>query len=308
MRISGSWGVFAVMSAPNQGGPGRRGGHAAPEAEQRTSFEGDVAWRELRARPSRDSVPEPPPASTRRFEFAPTARLAATTVFAAFAVFLLVRSVTKEGGDAFWSRTSGTQVMREVLTGSRPVQGNHPRAESVAEAPVPTVEPAAAPAPASEPPIASARSVVVDAPAPPVQAAMPAPQVQAAVAAPQVQAAIPAPQVQAAIPVPQVQATVSPPSSVPDREEIVALYRRGEELIQQGNVVAARLVLARAAEAGDARSALALGATYDPDALRNHRVVGLVANIDLARQWYAKAAKLGSTEAAQRIELLARGR
>jgi hypothetical protein len=280
--------------------------HSA-KSEERKSFDGDIAWRELRARPSRDSVAEPPRAPAPRFAFAPTARLAATTVFAAFAVFLLVRSVTKNSGDASWSQTSGTQVMREVLTGSRPGHNTQQRTEPVAEAPAPTVaEPAIVPTPAPEPPAASARSVIVDAPAPQVQAAMPAPQVQAAMPPPQVQAALP-PQVQAAPP-PQVQAAVSPPASLPDREEVTALYRRGEELIQQGNIVAARLVFARAAEAGDARSALALGATYDPDALRNHGVVGLVANVDLARQWYAKAAKLGSTEAARRIELLARGR
>jgi hypothetical protein len=260
------------------------------KSEESKSFDGDIAWRELRARPSRDSVAEPPRAPAPRFAFAPTARLAATTAFAAFAVFLLVRSVTKNAGDGSWTQTSGTQVMREVLTGSRPVHNTQQRAEPVAEAPVPTVvEPATAPMPAAEPPVASARSVVVDAPPPQVQATMPARQVQAAV------------------PPPQVQAAVSPPAP-PDREEIAALYRRGEELIQQGNIVAARLVFARAAESGDARSALALGATYDPDALRNHGVVGLVANVDLARQWYAKAAKLGSTEAARRIELLARGR
>src|SRR5262245_48414522 len=110
------------MSAPNQNGPGRRDGPAASshgaKSDERKSFGGDIAWRELRAPPSHDAVPEPPRAPAPRVALAPMVRLAATTVFAAFAVFLLVRSLTKNGGDASWSGTSGTQVMREVLTGS----------------------------------------------------------------------------------------------------------------------------------------------------------------------------------------------
>jgi TPR repeat protein len=64
----------------------------------------------------------------------------------------------------------------------------------------------------------------------------------------------------------------------------------------------------RAAEAGDGRSALALGASYDPDVLRKLGVIGVAGDIALAREWYAKASSYGSREAAQRIELLAHGR
>jgi TPR repeat protein len=64
----------------------------------------------------------------------------------------------------------------------------------------------------------------------------------------------------------------------------------------------------RAAVAGDARSALALGASYDPDVLRKLGVLGVAADAAIAREWYAKASSYGSREAAQRIELLARGR
>ena len=86
------------------------------------------------------------------------------------------------------------------------------------------------------------------------------------------------------------------------------LYRRGEQLIQQGDIAAARLMFARAAEVGDARSALALGASYDPDVLRKLGVLGVAADAALAREWYSKASSFGSREAAQRIDLLALGR
>jgi TPR repeat protein len=67
-------------------------------------------------------------------------------------------------------------------------------------------------------------------------------------------------------------------------------------------------MFARAAEVGDARSALALGASYDPDVLRKLGVLGVAADAALAREWYSKASSFGSREAAQRIDLLALGR
>jgi TPR repeat protein len=84
-------------------------------------------------------------------------------------------------------------------------------------------------------------------------------------------------------------------------EEIAALYQRGEQLIAQSDIAAARLMFARAAKVGDARSALALGASYDPDVLKKLGVIGVAANEELARDWYAKASGFGSREAAQRI-------
>jgi TPR repeat protein len=49
-----------------------------------------------------------------------------------------------------------------------------------------------------------------------------------------------------------------------DPEQIAGLLKRGGELIAAGDVSLARLVLKRAAEAGNASAALELGATYDP--------------------------------------------
>jgi TPR repeat protein len=76
-------------------------------------------------------------------------------------------------------------------------------------------------------------------------------------------------------------------------------------LVAQGDIAAARLMLTRAAEAGDARAALALGATYDADVLRKLGVLGVAADASQARAWYAKAAEYGSGEATRRLEQFA---
>ena len=52
-------------------------------------------------------------------------------------------------------------------------------------------------------------------------------------------------------------------------------------------MAAARLVLQRVADAGDARGALALAATYDPTVLEKLPVHGFAANVALARRWMA---------------------
>jgi TPR repeat protein len=83
------------------------------------------------------------------------------------------------------------------------------------------------------------------------------------------------------------------------------LLKRGEDLIAQGDIAAARLMLTRAAEAGEARAALTLGATYDPEMLRRLGVRGVAADAALARAWYEKAAEYGSGEATRRLEQVA---
>ncbi|MEA2927830.1 MAG: hypothetical protein QOG38_258 [Hyphomicrobiales bacterium] len=90
-----------------------------------------------------------------------------------------------------------------------------------------------------------------------------------------------------------------------DHDEIAALYERSQALIEQGDIASARLTLTRAAEAGDARSALALGTTYDPDVLKKLGVLGVAADPLQAHAWYTKAAGLGSPEASLRLERLA---
>ena len=99
---------------------------------------------------------------------------------------------------------------------------------------------------------------------------------------------------------------IAPPSAqrILDREEIAVLLKRGKDLIADGDLAAARLVLRRAADANDAEAALALGATYDPLVLRALKVYGFKADPVMARDWYEKARELGSAAAPRRLEML----
>jgi curved DNA-binding protein CbpA len=90
-----------------------------------------------------------------------------------------------------------------------------------------------------------------------------------------------------------------------DHEPIKLLIERSERLLSEGDVKAARILLKRAAEAHDARAALALGATYDPIMLAILQVRGVAADASFALDWYAKASEFGSREAQERLRLLA---
>jgi hypothetical protein len=90
-----------------------------------------------------------------------------------------------------------------------------------------------------------------------------------------------------------------------DPSEIASSLRRADDLIASGDFAAARLVLRRAANAGDARAAMTLAGTYDPVILEKLGVHGFVPDVAMARVWYEKAKKFGSAEAPQRLELLA---
>ena len=52
-----------------------------------------------------------------------------------------------------------------------------------------------------------------------------------------------------------------------DREEINLLTKQGEQFAAAGDLVTARILFQRAAEAGDGNAAVALGGTYDPTEL-----------------------------------------
>ena len=89
------------------------------------------------------------------------------------------------------------------------------------------------------------------------------------------------------------------------RDEIDLMLTRGTELLRDGDIASARLLLQRAAEARDERAALALAASYDPNELKKLGVYGSNSDVELAREWYEKARQFGSREAPRRLELLA---
>jgi hypothetical protein len=90
-----------------------------------------------------------------------------------------------------------------------------------------------------------------------------------------------------------------------DPDAIGLLTKQGEQFIAAGDLVTARIVFQRAAEAGNANAALALGATYDPMLLARLGVKGVSGDADKARAWYERAREFGSAEASRRLEILA---
>jgi hypothetical protein len=89
-----------------------------------------------------------------------------------------------------------------------------------------------------------------------------------------------------------------------DPPEIAALLKRGQDYLQNGDIVSARLMLRRAATAGDPHAALMLGATFDPIVLRDLGVLGFTPDPAQARTWYQRAADAGLPEASRRLERL----
>jgi TPR repeat protein len=126
----------------------------------------------------------------------------------------------------------------------------------------------------------------------------------------------------AAAPAPATAATPRPPPekgaepfapprapvlSPAEREAAERLVARGEREIEQGNVANARQFFLRAAQAGLARGALLLAATYDPRELARWRVQGTQPNLGEARKWYERARELGAPEAEERLARLGGG-
>lgn len=119
-----------------------------------------------------------------------------------------------------------------------------------------------------------------------------------------------APAKKSAAPPPVASAPAQPKASVlspADREHAEKLVARGERELENGNIAMARQFFLRAAEAGLARGALLLAATYDPRELARMRVQGVQPNPELARQWYERARALGAPEAEERLARLGAG-
>ena len=111
-------------------------------------------------------------------------------------------------------------------------------------------------------------------------------------------------------PTPVAPATAGPSSLKPTRtldpEDITLLVNEAKKHISTGDVVTARMIFQRAAEAGDASAALALAATYDPTVLAKLGVIGMGADVEKARAWYRMAESFGSAEAKQWLRSLDR--
>jgi hypothetical protein len=94
------------------------------------------------------------------------------------------------------------------------------------------------------------------------------------------------------------------PPNAGDRERALQFYGKGLELLERGDVDAARKFFERAADQGLSQAAMALATTYDPNELAKLKVVGLQGNAAAARKWYDRAAQLGAADANERLRRL----
>ncbi|HEY7643572.1 MAG TPA: hypothetical protein VH858_00905, partial [Hyphomicrobiales bacterium] len=91
----------------------------------------------------------------------------------------------------------------------------------------------------------------------------------------------------------------------PEAEAV--LMTRGNQILQQGGIAAARLIFEEVAEHGSPAGALALARTYDP-AYAVPAGTAPAPNLAEARKWYERAAELGNPDAMQRLAEIASGR
>jgi len=78
-----------------------------------------------------------------------------------------------------------------------------------------------------------------------------------------------------------------------EADRVADLMAHGRKMVDVGYLAGARAYYQRAAEAGSADAALALGATYDPDVIAELGVQGIKPDPDAAKTWYDSAEALG---------------
>lgn len=265
----------------------RRANPAAPRDVRAPRFVGDRAMIELRQRLAVDpeAVPQPPPKNASRsvdrlaFRFCAVAAVAALVAWGV-ASFSRVRLPANEVRQA---RVVPAMAVSKV----KPVQAHAAvSAAATRQAPAPIETPAA-------PQVALA--VEENTPAPPSAMPLWLQQSGIAIAA---KVAEPAPP-----PVASSSAITGKP--LLNADEIAMLIKRGKAFMADGDVVAARLLLQRAAEAGSADAALALGASFDPLIIKQAGAIGVQTDAAEARRWYQQAAALGSDAASKQLAKLA---
>ena len=101
---------------------------------------------------------------------------------------------------------------------------------------------------------------------------------------------------------PVAVAPAAPSARRMDADELAALLKRAKGMLAVGDIASARLLLERAADAQEAEAALMLATTYDPQVLGTQDMRSITPDPAMARAWYQKAAKLGSTDALRRLQ------
>jgi hypothetical protein len=238
-------------------------------------FSGDRAMLKLQRQLARDPGLIPEPTSERAAVIQPLlARLCSVSALAALVAWGLVSysSVKKNVGDA------------PAATSTNAITTNHSVIDVKSLRLRPTVpQTAQIPAPASKPPPVRVATAATE-------AAVPPPSITTTTSADT-----------ASMPLTSPQVSVNRRQLRLDSEEIDVLIKRGKDLLADGDVTAARLLLRRAAEAGSAEGAFTLGTTFDPSSLARLGAIGARPDLVQARQWYRRAAELGSTAASQQL-------
>jgi TPR repeat protein len=83
--------------------------------------------------------------------------------------------------------------------------------------------------------------------------------------------------------------------------DLSRLMARARVLLVQGDISAARVVLERAAEGGNAPALFALAETFDPAVLSSWGTLGTQGDVAQAQELYARALAGGVTEAKERM-------
>ena len=107
-------------------------------------------------------------------------------------------------------------------------------------------------------------------------------------------------------PVPAADTTSDRSTAVTADPELQRLLSRANLLLAQGDVGAARIVLERAADTGNASALFALAETFDPEALSAWGTVGTQGDVARAGELYAKALAGGVAAAKDRLATLRR--
>jgi hypothetical protein len=305
-------------------------------------FEGDAALRELRSRlaSAPDQTPEPPLYHAKTPIFAAVARLVGVMVLAAAGALGFLWITSPGGAPPVASKLGSGDIALASFRGLEGQQKPSSVADSAAAqrtldappsgspwvvanynvtdvgtppatlaprppgAPRPPASRVTAPAPAVPAPAAIAPMPPPAVPPTPAAVApMPPPVAPASIVPALPPASVPASKVPPpaiAVPVP----APTSPAAASDRDEVAALLARARTYLSAGDVAAARLVLRRAAERDDPQAALALGGTYDPIVLKRLGIVNFQADPAQARDWYRRAAELGSADASLRLDQL----
>ena len=86
--------------------------------------------------------------------------------------------------------------------------------------------------------------------------------------------------------------------------EAQSLIRKGDALMQTGDILAARQFYLRAFGLKEPVAAFGVGQTYDPALYAKYKIKGLSADAQQAAEWYGKAAAVGHVAAADAMAVL----